>query len=47
MPNFWKSSASDVFEELDLEQIRIYEELYEVPDITIDEAIDIAEGYND
>ena len=36
-----------LLEELDLEQVRIYEELYDVPTATTDEAYDIAEGYNE
>lgn len=39
--------SDPLLEDLDLEQIRIYEELYDVPEITTDEAYDIAEGYND
>ena len=36
-----------LLEELDLEQVRIYEELYDVPEITTDEAYDIAEGFHE
>lgn len=38
--------SEDSLKELDLEQVRIYEELYEVPEITTDEAYDIAEGFS-